>query len=117
MDLCVSCKGCKRECPTGVDMARMKVEFLNYYHDKHGIKLRERLFAYLPRFAPKLRSFAFVLNLRDQIPGLAKLSEMLLGLTSKRALPRWRRDQFDPSQLTPQTENAQKRSCAAGGQL
>ena len=37
MDLCVSCKGCKRECPTGVDMAKMKIEFLHHYHKRHGL--------------------------------------------------------------------------------
>src|SRR6202042_966501 len=36
MDLCVGCKGCKRECPTGVDMARMKIEFLSHYKQRHG---------------------------------------------------------------------------------
>ncbi|MCZ7565978.1 MAG: FAD-binding protein [Burkholderiales bacterium] len=42
MDLCVGCKGCKRECPTGVDMARMKVEFLHHYHGRHGYRARDR---------------------------------------------------------------------------
>ena len=96
MDLCVACKGCKRECPTGVDMARMKIEFLDQYHRKHGLSLRERLFAYLPRYAPRIRRFGFILNLRDQIPGIAKLSEWLLGLSSRRRLPRWRSDHFVP---------------------
>src|ERR1700749_4693329 len=48
MDLCVGCKGCKRECPTGVDMARMKIEFLAHYKARHGHTLRDRLFARLP---------------------------------------------------------------------
>ena len=43
MELCVGCKGCKRECPTGVDMAKMKVEFLGHYKKKHGLTLRDRL--------------------------------------------------------------------------
>lgn len=94
MDLCVGCKGCKRECPTGIDMAKMKTEFLNHYHQKHGLTLRDKLFAYLPRYAPKLKNFSVILNLRDQIPGLARLSEWLFGISSKRKLPRWRSDQF-----------------------
>ncbi|MGH7095662.1 MAG: FAD-binding and (Fe-S)-binding domain-containing protein, partial [Stellaceae bacterium] len=49
MALCLSCKGCRRECPTGVDMARMKIEYLHQRRKTHGLSLRERLVAYLPR--------------------------------------------------------------------
>ncbi|MDG2090292.1 MAG: FAD-linked oxidase C-terminal domain-containing protein [Gammaproteobacteria bacterium] len=94
MDLCVGCKGCKRECPTGIDMAKMKTEFLHHYHQKNGLTLRDRIFAYLPRYAPKLKYFSFLLNLRDQIPGFAKISEWALGVSSKRKLPKWRTDHF-----------------------
>ena len=94
MAMCVSCKGCKRECPTGVDMAKMKIEFLNQYYKKHRLPLKNRLVAYLPRYAPWARHLSFLFNLRDQVPGLAKLSEMLLGFSSRRPLPRWRRDRF-----------------------
>jgi Fe-S oxidoreductase len=100
MDLCVACKGCKRECPTGVDMARMKTEFLYHYRRCHGLPLRERLFAYLPRYAWRLRNLGWLMNLRDQLPGLPTLSEWLLGLSRQRRLPRWRRDQFRADQLT-----------------
>lgn len=96
MDLCVGCKGCKRECPTGVDMARMKTEFLYHYRDRHGLPLREKLFAYLPRYAHRFRNLSFLLNLRDSIPGFANLSEKLLGISASRPLPKWRRDQFRP---------------------
>ena len=94
MDLCVSCKGCKRECPTGVDMAKMKIEFLYQYHKVNSRTLQDRLVAYLPRYASWARHFSLLLNLRDQIPGLAKLSEIVLGFSSKRPLPVWRRDRF-----------------------
>jgi FAD/FMN-containing dehydrogenase/Fe-S oxidoreductase len=95
MQLCVGCKGCKRECPTGVDMAKMKIEFLYHYNKRHGVSLKDRLIAYLPRYAPFASKLAGVMNLRDKVPGLAWLSERLLGFSAKRTLPQWRRDAFD----------------------
>ena len=94
MALCVGCKGCKRECPTGVDMARMKIESLHQRRKRHGLGLRERLVAWLPRYAPAASRFAWLLNLRDRLPGLPALTERLLGLSAKRPLPRWRSDPF-----------------------
>jgi len=49
MDLCLSCKACKSECPSGVDVAKLKAEFLQHYYDAHGIKLRTRLIAYITK--------------------------------------------------------------------
>jgi len=106
MDLCVSCKGCKRECPTGVDMARMKIEFLHHYHRRHGLKLKDRLIAWLPRYAPWGVRFGFLLNLRDRLPGLPWLSEKLLGYSARRPLPRWRRDVFNPEQESAKITSA-----------
>jgi FAD/FMN-containing dehydrogenase/Fe-S oxidoreductase len=94
MDLCVGCKGCKRDCPTGVDMAKMKVEFLHHYKAKHGYTLKDKLVAYLPDYAPWASRFAPLLNLRDTLPGLAALSEKMLGLSAKRSLPKWKTQTF-----------------------
>jgi Fe-S oxidoreductase len=101
MDLCVGCKGCKRECPTGVDMARMKIEFLNQYYQQRKRPLKDRLIAHLPRIAPRFASFAAVMNLRNRLPGLASLTERLLGFSARRTLPVWRSDFFRGSAEFP----------------
>jgi FAD/FMN-containing dehydrogenase/Fe-S oxidoreductase len=94
LELCVSCKGCRRECPTGVDMARMKIEVLNQRARRHGLSARQKLVAYLPRYAPWAMRIAPLLNLRDRVPGLAALSEKWLGLSAGRSLPKWRAKRF-----------------------
>jgi FAD/FMN-containing dehydrogenase/Fe-S oxidoreductase len=94
MDLCVGCKGCKRECPTGVDMARMKIEFLHHYRKRHGLRMKDRLIAYLPRYAPRVAPMAPLANVRNKSRMLASLGERLLGLSAERSLPEWRRDYF-----------------------
>ncbi len=87
MDLCVGCKGCKRDCPTGVDMAKMKVEFLDHYKKRHGHTLKDKLVAYMPDYAHKASRMPWLLNLRNNVPGAAWLGEKLLGFSAKRSLP------------------------------
>jgi FAD/FMN-containing dehydrogenase/Fe-S oxidoreductase len=94
LDLCVSCKGCRRDCPTGVDMARMKIEFSWHWQKRHGLAWRERAIAGLPRWAPRAARLAWLANLRDTVPGLARLTQGLSGFDARRLLPRWRRDTF-----------------------
>ncbi|WP_262386429.1 FAD-binding and (Fe-S)-binding domain-containing protein [Roseobacter fucihabitans] len=102
MKLCVSCKGCKRECPTGVDMARMKIEVQSARSKKHGISLHDRLVGFLPRYAPMVSRLPFLANLRNRVPGLARLSEKLTGFTATRDLPIWSGDPFRDTEVTPQ---------------
>jgi FAD/FMN-containing dehydrogenase/Fe-S oxidoreductase len=94
LKLCVSCKGCRRECPTGVDMARMKIEVQAARVAKHGLSLHDRLVGYLPRYAPYAARMPWLLNLRDVLPGAARLSEAVAGFSTRRPLPRWRGDIF-----------------------
>ncbi len=89
LDLCVSCKGCRRECPTGVDMAKLKIEVLASRNARDGVGLRQKLIAYLPRYAPRMSRVPWLANLRDRLPGAARLSERWLGLSRRRSLPRW----------------------------
>jgi FAD/FMN-containing dehydrogenase/Fe-S oxidoreductase len=94
MDLCVSCKGCKRECPTGVDMARLKIEFTAQRVKRHGTTLKDRLLAGLPRHVHRGAAVAGLLNLRNRSPLLRRLGERWLGVAAQRALPAFRGDTF-----------------------
>jgi len=106
MSLCVGCKGCKRECPTGVDMARMKIEFQHQYNKRHRLPWRERLVAYLPRYAPYAAHFAALANIRNAVPALRRLGRTSLGLAAERSLPEWRRDIFRGTARGPKSGRA-----------
>lgn len=88
MDLCVSCKGCKSECPHGVDMAQLRIETLaQRWAARGGVPLRERFFAYTPRFAMHLKRLSWMNSVRQRIPLIAKAMERWLGIAAKRSLP------------------------------
>jgi FAD/FMN-containing dehydrogenase/Fe-S oxidoreductase len=89
MALCVSCKGCKRECPTGIDMAKMKIEVTAARAERHGVKWRETLIAELPRYAPFLSRIPTLANLRNYLPPLRWMTERFLGFSAARRLPKW----------------------------
>jgi Fe-S oxidoreductase len=97
LKLCVSCKGCRRECPTGVDMAKMKIEVLAARNRRRGLSLHDRLVAYLPRYAPWASRMRWLANARDGVPGVAALSEHIIGFSAKRALPRWASQSYRPA--------------------
>ena len=94
LDLCLECKGCKAECQTGVDMAKLKYEFLDRYHRAHGLPLRARLFAninYLSRVGSR---FAPLSNWLAANPLSKLLLHRFLGIHRRRALPPLARPTF-----------------------
>ena len=105
LKLCVSCKACRRECPTGVDMARMKIEVLAARAAKTGLSLHDWLIGYLPRYAPYAAKVPWLLNLRDTLPGAAKLSEAIARFSARRSLPKWRRDIFSQAISSAGSDN------------
>ena len=95
LSLCVSCKACRRECPTGVDMARMKIEHQAARAATYGLSLHDRLIGWLPRYAPYAARHPQVFNLRDGSGMLRKISEQVAGFSARRSLPRWRSDIYE----------------------
>ena len=84
----------KRECPTGVDMAKMKIEVQAARADKFGVKWRESLIAELPRYAPIASRLTGLANLRNKSGLLRRLGERLFGFAAVRDLPEWQSDRF-----------------------
>ncbi|TCD14208.1 FAD-binding and (Fe-S)-binding domain-containing protein [Oricola cellulosilytica] len=103
LKLCVSCKACRRECPTGVDMARMKTEILYQRGLKNGIGLQQRLIAELPRYAPWASRVGGVMAMRDRWRLGARLSEKVIGFSHRRSLPRFAKSPFRDSEANTPT--------------
>jgi Fe-S oxidoreductase/FAD/FMN-containing dehydrogenase len=104
LSLCVSCKGCRRECPTGVDIARMKIEVQAARARERGYSMHDRLVGWLPRYAPYAARVPWLMNLRNGSTLLRAASEWIAGFSQKRSLPRWRSDVWrepSPSLLPP----------------
>ncbi|MFB6354377.1 MAG: FAD-binding and (Fe-S)-binding domain-containing protein [Halobacteriales archaeon] len=91
LDLCIGCKGCKGDCPTGVDLAKLKAEVKHRTHAERGASRRDRLFAHVDRAAAWGSRLAPLSNLAGSLPGADWLGERLLGLASERPLPTFSR--------------------------
>ena len=108
LKLCVSCKACRHECPTGVDMAKMKIEVLAARAASHGLSLRDRLVGYLPRYADLASRLAPLANWRNNSPLLRKLFEKFAGISAARTLPAFRRDVFRPNAVAVGPEDGRE---------
>ncbi|MDS0222762.1 FAD-binding protein [Haloarcula sp. S1AR25-5A] len=94
LDLCIGCKGCKKDCPSGVDMAKLKAEVVHEHHQREGISLRDRLFANVETVLAVGSAFAPVSNWLMDLPGSGLLMEKTVGITSERTLPAFHRRTF-----------------------
>ncbi|MDB5263901.1 MAG: FAD-binding protein [Adhaeribacter sp.] len=110
MDLCLSCKGCKSECPSNVDVAKLKAEFLQHYYDANGVPFRTRLVGnftnanQLAAIAPGMYNFLFKNDFT------ANIAKKVMGFSTKRSIPllqkttlrKWfRNHQQEPKTVTP----------------
>jgi Fe-S oxidoreductase len=87
MELCVGCKGCKRECANQVDMAAIKIEYQAQRNALQGVALRDQLMASMPRLLHHFHFLHALIRWRNRSAALAKLGEVLLGISAKRRLP------------------------------
>ena len=94
LDLCVGCKGCKRDCPSGVDMAKLKAEVTHAHHEREGASLREKAFANVDALARVGSALAPVSNWLAKAPGARTLLERTVGIGTERPLPSFERTTF-----------------------
>ena len=89
LDLCLACKGCKAECPSGVDMAKLKFAFQAEYYKMHRRQLRDYVFGYFHLTAGLAASVAPISNALMELPWFKKLATQILGITPHRPFPKF----------------------------
>ncbi|GAA0652446.1 FAD-binding and (Fe-S)-binding domain-containing protein [Salarchaeum japonicum] len=94
LDLCIGCKGCSRDCPSEVDMAKMKAELTHEHHQREGASVRSKLFANIDTFCKLGSATAPVSNLATKLPGAREIGERVLGISKSRTLPSFTRETF-----------------------
>ena len=113
LDLCVSCKGCKRDCPTGVDMAKFKIEVRAARVKRHGLSVRDRLVAFMPRYAPFASKVPGLMALAENVPVLSGWFKRTVGFAPERPLPRFRKSFLAEAVSTRSTGSAGSAALAA----
>lgn len=117
-DLCVGCKACQSECPSSVDMTRIRSEFLQLYHQEHGLDLRTRAFGYMPLLSRLMTVHPWLARLANAllaVPPVTAITSRILRIAPQRHLPRfaprfsnrkqeqaWRRPDRVPAEAVPQ---------------
>ena len=94
LDLCLECKACKAECPSQVDMAKIKYEFLQHHHDEHGTPLATRAFGEVYKTAPLGQAFAPIANALLPTQPVRWLLEKVLGVDKRRVMPSYAKEGF-----------------------
>ncbi len=97
LDLCLACKGCKAECPSGVDMAKLKYEFENQYYKTHCRPLRDYVFGYFHIVAGLLSPIAPLANAMMQMPVFKNIAAQILQITPHRPFPKFARPTSRPT--------------------
>ena len=95
MDLCIGCKGCANDCPSEVDMAKLKAEVTNAYHERHGASLRDHLFANIDSLSELGSALAPLSNWGTKLPGARNLLERTVGIATDRTLPTFHGESFE----------------------
>lgn len=87
MDLCLSCKACKSECPSNVDVAKLKAEFLQHYYDEHGVPMRSWLIANISKLNALSMPLSPLINIVYKNKILSALIQKTIGFSTKREMP------------------------------